>query len=73
VNFEQLQVLLIDYLRTRVRGGEISERSLARITGLSQSHLHNVLKGKRWLSFDKADQILHHLHLNLQDLMEPLE
>ena len=70
INFQALQTRLIVHLRHRVRSGEITERSLARVTGISQPHLHNVLKGKRLLSVEKSDQILHQLHLDLLDLIE---
>jgi hypothetical protein len=70
IDFQRLQSRLITNLRERVRSGEITERSLARITGISQPHLHNVLKGKRLLSVGKADQILRQLHLDLTDLMD---
>jgi predicted transcriptional regulator len=73
INFQGLQTRLVVHLRHRVRSGEITERSLARVTGLSQPHLHNVLKGKRFLSFGKSDQILHQLHLDLMDLIEPTD
>jgi hypothetical protein len=70
INFQGLQTRLVVHLRHRVRSGEITERSLARVTGISQPHLHNVLKGKRFLSVGKSDQILHQLHLDLMDLIE---
>ncbi len=69
IDFQGLQSLLITHLRERVRSGEITERRLARVTGISQPHLHNVLKGKRLLSVEKSDQILHQLRLNLLDLV----
>ena len=47
----------------RLSNGELSERRLARLTGISQPHVHNVLKGKRILSPRAADQILHRLEL----------
>jgi transcriptional regulator with XRE-family HTH domain len=52
-----------------VSNGEISERGLARLTGISQPHIHNVLKGARLLSADVADQILRRLRINLVDLL----
>jgi predicted transcriptional regulator len=70
INFQGLQTRLVVHLRHRVSSGEITERSLARVTGISQPHLHNVLKGKRFLSFEKSDQILQQLHLDLMDLIE---
>jgi predicted transcriptional regulator len=69
ITFQALQARLVVHLRHRVRSGEITERSLARVTGISQPHLHNVLKGKRFLSVEKSDQILHQLHLDLMDLI----
>jgi hypothetical protein len=35
--------------------------------------MHNVLKGKRLLSMDMADQVLARLHLDLLDFIEPGE
>jgi hypothetical protein len=56
-----------------VRNGEISERSLARLAGISQPHIHNVLKGARLLSTDMADQILRRLRIDLADLLTGAE
>jgi len=49
---------------------KLPSAALARVTGISQPHLHNVLKGKRFLSVGKSDQILQQLHLDLMDLIE---
>ncbi len=73
VTFERLQLHLIQHLRDRIHKGEITERSLARITGISQPHLHNVLKGKRLLSIQKLDQVLSYLELDLKDLIQQVE
>jgi transcriptional regulator with XRE-family HTH domain len=73
IDFEWLRLRLILNLRERVRTGEITERRMARLTGVSQPHLHNVLSGKRSLSIEMADQILHCLHLELLDLFDPGE
>ena len=35
--------------------------------------MHNVLKGKRLLSLEMADQVLAQLHLDLLDFIEPGE
>jgi transcriptional regulator with XRE-family HTH domain len=69
MDFRLLQMRLVSHVRARVRNGEISERSLARLTGISQPHIHNVLKGARLLSADLADQILHRLRIDLVDLL----
>ncbi len=71
MNFQELNDRFINYLRERVRSGEVTERGLARITGVSQPHSHNVLKGKRLLSPVTADEILRHLRLDLLDLLHP--
>ena len=68
MDFEFLQTQLLARIRARVRNGEITERSLARVTGVSQPHLHNVLKGVRLLSMDMADQIMHRLRIDLLEL-----
>lgn len=67
--FEDLYRRLLLHLRQRVRAGELTERGLARLTGLSQPHLHNVLKGARRLSAPLADQLLRRLRLSLLDLL----
>lgn len=70
MNFSDLRQRLIEDLRRRVRSGELTERRLARQTGISQPHIHHVLKGKRVLSTQKADEILSHLRLDLLDLVD---
>ena len=73
MNFGELQRRFLSHLRSRVRSGELTERGLARLTGISQPHIHNVLKGRRALSPDFADTILSRLELDLVDLFEPDE
>ena len=73
MTFHDLQQRLLDELRQRVRSGATTERSLARLSGISQPHLHNVLKGKRLLSMEKADTVLHRLHIDVLNLIEPEE
>jgi transcriptional regulator with XRE-family HTH domain len=73
MNFLDLQENLIRHIRERVHSGELTERGLARMTGISQPHIHNVLKGKRVLSIDAADLILASLHLDVRDLVPPAD
>jgi transcriptional regulator with XRE-family HTH domain len=73
MDFHELERRFLEHLRARVRSGELTERHLARITGVSQPHIHNVLKGKRTLSANTADVILHILHLDLLDFIRPEE
>ena len=67
--FELLQLRLIAHVHERVERGDMTERGLARMTGISQPHLHNMLKGVRTLSPQMADLILHHLHITVLDLL----
>jgi hypothetical protein len=67
VYFRELHQRLIDVARERVRAGEFTERGLARIAGVSQPHMHNVLKGIRSLSADAADRLLRALRLSIPD------
>jgi len=48
----------------------MTERGLARVTGVSQPHIHNVLKGKRLLSTETADRIVRQLNKDLLDFIE---
>ena len=71
--FETLRDILLAHIRERVRSGELSERGLARNTGISQPHIHNVLKGVRSLSVEYADRLLIHLHLSIPDLFREVK
>ena len=71
--FAPVQSKLLQLVRERVRSGELTERGLARMTSISQPHLHNILKGIRALSPEIADEILRHLGLTLADLCEANE
>ena len=73
MTFGDLNQRLIEELRQRIRSGAATERGLARQSGISQPHLHNVLKGKRKLSLSKADGVLHRLQIDLLNLIEPEE
>ncbi len=73
MTFHDLQQRLLEVLRQRVRSGAATERGLARDTGISQPHLHNVLKGRRLLSTEKADEVLRRLQLDVLYLIEPEE
>jgi hypothetical protein len=41
---------LLAYVRNEVHHGDLAERGLARLIGISQPHAHNVLKDVRTLS-----------------------
>lgn len=71
--FGLLQNRLLERLRRRIRNGELTERQIARLTGLSQPHIHNVLKGAKILSPESADLVLLQLKISLFDLFDPEE
>jgi transcriptional regulator with XRE-family HTH domain len=73
MDFQELERRFIEHLRQRIRSGELTERKLARMAGISQPHVHNVLKGKRVFSPSMADTLLHVLKVDLLDLVEPEE
>jgi len=70
MDFETLQHRLLARVRTYVRNGELTERGLARMIGISQPHMHHILKGVRALSIENADRILRRLDLTVLDLLE---
>lgn len=73
LRFADFHTRLIAHLRDKVRSGELTERGLARMTGISQPHIHNVLKGKKLFSVGVSDAILRELQLDLLDLVHPAE
>ena len=73
LGFECLGARLSAYLREKVRRGDLTERGLGRNTGISQPHIHNVLKGKRYFSAEPADLVLEALGLDLLDLLSAEE
>lgn len=68
-----LQNRLIGAVQKQVRNGQLTERRLARLAGVSQPHLHNVLKGKRRLYPEISDRILAALRMSVLDLLEAEE
>lgn len=73
LNLERLSQRLLERLRSRIRCGEFTERSLARRAGLSQPHLHNVFKGQRALSPAAADRLLEATGMTALDLLTAAE
>lgn len=73
VGFAALQTRLIGSVNTRIQNGEFTERGLARMLGLSQSQVHNVLKGARRFRPELADRILQKFGMSLLQLLEDRE
>lgn len=61
-NREFTVVALLEAIRRetvlRIQNGDITERRLAKMIGLSQSQMHNVLKGSRTLKPEIADLLI---------------
>ncbi len=70
MDFETLQRRLLARVRTCVQNGQMTERGLARMVGISQPHMHHILKGARSLSLENADRILRRLGWTVLDLLE---
>ncbi len=70
LDFAELQRRLVAYLSEKVRNGEMTERRLARLTGVSQPHMHHVLCGKRGFSMEMADRVMKALRKDVLDFLE---
>jgi transcriptional regulator with XRE-family HTH domain len=68
VTYGDAQAKLLAHVRDRIHSGEFTERGLARRIGISQPHVHNVLKGVRNLSAEIFDSMLEYFQLSLLDL-----
>ena len=68
MTFHEAQLKLLAYVVDRIHNGELTERGFARRIGISQPHVHNVLKGARNLSPEIFDSILKYFHMSLLDL-----
>jgi transcriptional regulator with XRE-family HTH domain len=64
-----LLTALRSHLNLRIRNGELTERNLAKRIGLSQAHMHNVLKGARILTAEVADLLMLELNISISDLV----
>lgn len=71
MTFRQAYADLLAQLHTRIRNGGTSQREVARELGISQPHMNNVLKGRRTLSFDRADLLLKSIDASLVFLSPP--
>ena len=60
---------LMERIRSRVNGlinnGQMTERGLAKKTGISQPHIHNVLKGARHMTPEIADLMMRQMKISL--------
>src|SRR5689334_18090603 len=73
VLFSTLQQRLIQRLKNEIHSGNLTERALARRAGLSQPHIHNLLKGIRSPTVESADAMLCAIAAGVSDLLDPAE
>ncbi len=73
ISFRVLQTRLIKAVNWRIHNGEFTERGLAKLVGISQPQIHNVLKGARKLNVELADRLLSTFNLNLVGLLQDEE
>jgi len=73
VNFDVIIERLICFVSLQIRNGDCTQRQLAKLVGVSQPQLHNVLKGARPLKRELADALLAHFQISLIDLLEPAD
>jgi hypothetical protein len=73
MTFATLQRRMLVRVRGLLANGELTERGLARMVGVSQPHIHNVLKGVRVLTSDIGDLLIGALGFSLLELAEPHE
>lgn len=69
MTFQSLHQQLVLEIASRVAAGDTTVSSLARRAGISQPHLHLVLKGKRGFSWDFADRAALVIGLRVEDLV----
>jgi hypothetical protein len=69
VDIEELYERLVEVARQRVRAGDVSERGLSRMCGISQPHMHNVLKSIRALSSASANRLMGALGVTVPGLV----
>lgn len=69
VGFEELLARARMRVQEKIRNGEITERGLARLAGISQSHVHNALKGARDMRPKTVDRVLRAMRINICDLI----
>ena len=73
ITFFLLQERLLGFVLQRVKNGDFTERGLARLIGVSQPQIHNVLKGKRRLQPSLADRIMEKFEIEVLDLLHDHE
>ncbi len=69
MQIQELISRLVETARLRVQQGTVTVRRLARLCGVSQPHMHNVLKDNRSLSPESADRLMQALGVSVAELL----
>jgi transcriptional regulator with XRE-family HTH domain len=69
LNFVSLRQRLINVVNRLISNGLYTERGIARLTGISQPQVHNILKGARSLTPETADLLMGKMNILLLDLI----
>lgn len=70
MKIDDILARLLHEVALLVANGQLTERRLARLIGISQPHIHHILKGKRRITPQVADLILDALNMDVRQLME---
>ena len=73
LTFQDAQIRLLAFVEERIHNGELTERAFARMIGISQPHVHHVLKRVRKLSPRISDLILTFFNISITDLTPEAE
>jgi hypothetical protein len=73
MRFAEIQARLLSRIVQLIHNGELTERGFARISGISQPHIHKVLKGTRTLSTGRFDLLLKSVNCSVLDLFQEEE
>lgn len=56
-------------LRARAAEGQVTQTQIAQVTGISQSQVSKLLRGRRVLDIDELDAICHVLGLDIGEVL----
>jgi len=73
MSYSHLSNLLLEYARNLIRNGEYTESGMGRLLGISQPHVHNVMKGVRPVTPELFDLMLRRLGVDVLDLYTDAE
>ncbi len=70
MKIEEILACLLREVTVLIENGHLTERKLARMTGISQPHVHHILNGKRKMTAQVADIFLEALGMDARQLVD---